>query len=158
MTMNSDEISLSPADLAEEQRYTPNPPDIEKLAPHRDERLFLVLSIFIGIVSGLLVVCFRISINWFQVLTLGSAPHAGQLRLFIVPTIAGVIIAALVQLLFPGARGSGVNQTKAALYIYNGYISFRTVIGKFITAALAIGAGFSLGPEDPSLQLGAGVA
>ena len=31
-------------------------------------------------------------------------------------------------------------------------------MGKFITAALAIGGGFSLGPEDPSLQIGAGVA
>lgn len=53
---------------------------------------------------------------------------------------------------------SGVNQTKAALYIYNGYIPIRTAIGKFITAALAIGSGHSLGPEDPSLQVGAGLA
>ena len=56
------------------------------------------------------------------------------------------------------ARGSGVNQTKAALYIYDGYIPFRTAIGKFITAALAIGSGHSLGPEDPSLQIGACIA
>jgi CIC family chloride channel protein len=70
----------------------------------------------------------------------------------------GLLVAVLVQLVFPGARGSGINQTKAALYIYNGYISFRTVLGKFITAALSIGGGFSLGPEDPSLQIGAGVA
>jgi chloride channel protein, CIC family len=55
-------------------------------------------------------------------------------------------------------RGSGINQTKAALYIHNGYISFRTVIGKFLLSALAIGSGHSLGPEDPSLQIGAGVA
>ncbi len=67
-------------------------------------------------------------------------------------------MALLVQWLFPGAIGSGVNQTKAALYIYNGYISFRTVIGKFLTSAIAIGSGHSLGPEDPSLQIGAGVA
>ncbi|MGA3328985.1 MAG: chloride channel protein, partial [Terriglobia bacterium] len=33
-----------------------------------------------------------------------------------------------------------------------------TVIGKFITCALAIGTGQSLGPEDPSLQMGAGIA
>ena len=35
---------------------------------------------------------------------------------------------------------------------------FRTAIGKFITAALAIGSGHSLGPEDPSLQIGACIA
>jgi CIC family chloride channel protein len=132
--------------------------DIQKLAPSRDERLFLVLSIFIGVISGLLVVSFRIAISWVQILTLGSSPHPGQARLIIVPVLMGLLVAALVQLVFPAARGSGVNQTKAALYIYNGFISFKTVIGKFITAALAIGGGFSLGPEDPSLQIGAGVA
>ena len=102
--------------------------------------------------------CFRMAIGWVQMVTLGSAPHPGQLRLLLIPTAVGLLVAALVQLVFPAARGSGVNQTKAALYIYNGYISFRTVIGKFLTSALAIGGGFSLGPEDPSLQLGAGVA
>jgi CIC family chloride channel protein len=131
---------------------------MERIAPTRDERLFLVLSIFIGIISGTLVVAFRIAIEWIRILTLGSAPHPGQLRLVIVPALAGVVVAGLVIWFFPAARGSGVNQTKAALYIYDGYISFRTVIGKFLTAALAIGAGHSLGPEDPSLQIGAGVA
>lgn len=132
--------------------------ELEKIAPTRDERLFLVLSIFIGVLSGLLVVSFRIAIEWIKILTLGSAPHTGQFRLILVPALAGLFVAVLVQLFFPAARGSGVNQTKAALYIYNGYISFRTVIGKFITSALAIGCGHSLGPEDPSLQIGAGVA
>jgi CIC family chloride channel protein len=146
------------AEVAAERRYRPNPADVHRLAPNRDERLFLVLSIFIGVISGLMVVCFRVAISWIQVLTLGSSPHPGQLRLFFVPMGVGLLVAVLVQLVFPGARGSGINQTKAALYIYNGYISFRTVIGKFITAALAIGGGFSLGPEDPSLQIGAGVA
>jgi CIC family chloride channel protein len=132
--------------------------DMLKIAPTRDERLFLVLSIFIGIISGLLVVSFRVAISWVQALTLGSAPQPGLLRLIFVPVIMGAVVAALVQWFFPAARGSGVNQTKAALYIYNGYISFKTVIGKFITSALALGGGFSLGPEDPSLQIGAGVA
>ncbi len=149
---------VDPTAVSEEARYHATPADAQRLAPNRDERLFLVLSIFIGILSGLLVVCFRVAINWIQVLTLGSAPHAGQFRLLFVPMGVGVVVAALVQLVFPGARGSGINQTKAALYIYNGYISFRTVIGKFITSALSIGGGFSLGPEDPSLQIGAGVA
>ena len=131
---------------------------LDRIAPTRDERLFLVLSIFIGVISGLLVVAFRIAIEWIRLLTLGSAPHGGQFRLLIVPALAGLVVAALVIWFFPAARGSGVNQTKAALYVYDGYISFRTVIGKFLTSALAIGSGHSLGPEDPSLQIGAGVA
>jgi CIC family chloride channel protein len=132
--------------------------EIRRIAPTRENRLLLVLSIFIGILSGLSVVCFRISIEWLQVLLLGSVPHPGQYRLLLAPMLVGLLVAILVKYFFPQARGSGVNQTKAALYIYNGYISFRTMIGKFITAALAIGSGHSLGPEDPALQIGAGLA
>ena len=123
--------------------------DMLKIAPTRDERLFLVLSIFIGIISGLLVVSFRVAINWVQTLTLGSALQPGLLRLIFVPVIMGAVVAALVQWFFPAARGSGVNQTKAALYIYNGYISFKTVIGKFITSALAIGRRLLPGTGGP---------
>jgi CIC family chloride channel protein len=132
--------------------------EIHQIAPTRGERLFLVLSIFIGVLSGLLVVCFRILIEWTQILLLGSVPHPGQYRLLLAPMLVGLLVALLVKYFFPQARGSGVNQTKAALYIYNGFISFRTMLGKFITAGLAIGSGHSLGPEDPSLQIGAGLA
>jgi CIC family chloride channel protein len=124
----------------------------------REERLLLLLSIFIGVISGLLVVSFRMAIDWLSVLLLHSSPQPHQPRLLIVPTVAGLVIALLVRYVFPEARGSGINQTKAALYIHNGYISTRTVVGKFLLSALAIGSGHSLGPEDPSLQIGAGVA
>jgi len=123
----------------------------------REERFFLVLSVFIGIFSGLAVVCFRIAIDSSRIYLLGSGPSS-SLRLILAPSLTGLAIAILVIHFFPQARGSGVNQTKAALYIYNGYVPFRTAIGKFITAALAIGSGQSLGPEDPSLQIGAGLA
>ncbi len=131
---------------------------LEQEAPAREERLFLLLSIFIGVISGLLVVSFRMAIEWLTVLLQGSAPAPHQMRLLLAPTLAGVVIALLTRWAFPQVRGSGVNQTKAALYIHNGYISTRTMIGKFLLSALAIGSGQSLGPEDPSLQIGAGVA
>lgn len=124
----------------------------------REDRLFLVLSVFIGVFAGLAVVCFRFAIDWCRIYLLGSGTVLTPLRLVLAPTLAGLVIAALVIHVFPLARGSGVNQTKAALYIYNGYIPLRTALGKFITAALAIGSGHSLGPEDPSLQIGASLA
>ena len=136
-------------------RPDPIPAD---LIPAREERLFLLLSIFIGIISGLLVVSFRMAIEWLSVLLQGSAPGPHQWRLLVMPAAAGLVIALLTRYVFPEVRGSGVNQTKAALYIHNGSISMRTVVGKFLLSALAIGSGHSLGPEDPSLQIGAGVA
>ena len=124
----------------------------------REERFFLVLSVFIGIFSALAVVCFRLAIDWSRLWLLGPGLSPSGLRVILVPCLAGIVVAILVLHVFPTVRGSGVNQTKAALYIYNGCIPFRTGVGKFITSALAIGAGHSLGPEDPSLQIGASLA
>lgn len=124
----------------------------------REGNLFLLLSVVIGLASGLLVVCFRIAIDWTHLWLFGSSLTAPAWRLLVIPAIAGLGIGACVMLFFRGVRGSGVNQTKAAVYIYDGYIASRTVIGKFLLCALAIGSGQSLGPEDPSLQIGAGIA
>jgi len=123
-----------------------------------EEVFFLILCVFIGIFSGLAVVCFRLAIDWMHLALLGPLPQTHGWRLFAVPSVVGLLVAGLVIRVFPGIRGSGVNQTKAALYIFNGYIPFRTAIGKFVCAALAIGSGQSLGPEDPSLQIGASIA
>lgn len=124
----------------------------------REDRLFLILSVFIGVFSGLAVVCFRFAIDWARLYLLGTGAVLTPARMVLAPALAGLVIAVLVIHLFPATRGSGVNQTKAALYIFNGNIPIRTAIGKFITAALAIGSGHSLGPEDPSLQIGAALA
>ena len=124
----------------------------------REEHFFLILSVFIGISSGLAVVCFRFAIDWARLYLLGTGVVLTPMRLILAPTLAGLVIAFLVIQFFPTTRGSGVNQTKAALYIFNGHIPFRTAIGKFITATLALGSGHSLGPEDPSLQIGASLA
>jgi chloride channel protein, CIC family len=124
----------------------------------REERFFLILSVFIGIFSALAVVCFRLAIDFIRLRLLGPHLTPGGLHLLWAPAATGLVVAILVLHMFPAVRGSGVNQTKSALYIYNGYIPFRTAIGKFITASLAIGSGHSLGPEDPSLQIGASLA
>jgi chloride channel protein, CIC family len=124
----------------------------------REDQLFLFLAVLIGIFSGVAVVCFRMAIEWVHLLSFGSSMFPPPLRVLIVPTAGGLVVALLVIYAFPGARGSGVNQTKAAVYVSNGYIPFNTVVGKFLMCALAIGTGQSLGPEDPSLQIGAGIA
>ena len=124
----------------------------------REGQLFLLLAVIIGLLSGTVVVCFRVAIDWARFWLLGPSMEPGTLRVLLAPSLAGIAVALLVIYAFKRARGSGVNQTKAAVYVFDGYIPFRTVIGKFLTCALAIGSGQSLGPEDPSLQMGAGIA
>ena len=123
-----------------------------------EERTFLLLAIWIGAITGAAVACFRVAIEWSRVLMLGSDLTPSIRRVVMSLVVAGLVVAVLVIHVYPKTRGSGVNQTKAALYIYDGYIRIRTAVGKFIVCSLAIGAGFSLGPEDPALQIGATIA
>ena len=119
---------------------------------------FLLLSITIGVVAGLLVVCFHYSIDLISWFTLGTPTGRNRLATVLVPALGGGLAAAIVLLVFRDAGGSGLTHTKAALYISDGYVPFSTVIGKFIACATSIGTGNSLGPEDPALQMGAGVS
>ena len=124
----------------------------------REDRLFLLLAVMIGIFAGMSVVCFRMAIEWSRLWLLSSAEAPPAWRVLLAPCLTGLLIGILVKRFFPRVRGSGVNQTKTAVYISDGYIPFHTVIGKFFCSALVIGGGHSLGPEDPSLQIGAGIA
>ncbi len=158
-------MSQSPVQTQEFPRPSPSPSSVAVRRPWffvagslSEERFFLILSVFIGIFAGLAVVCFRLAIDWTRIGLLGPAPSPHTLHVLLVPALAGLVVALLVLHVFPHVRGSGVNQTKAAFYIFNGHIPIRTAVGKFVTAALAIGSGHSLGPEDPSLQIGASLA
>jgi chloride channel protein, CIC family len=118
----------------------------------------LLLSIVIGLFAGLLVVCFHIAIDLLRWRTVGLpfGERPGLTHLW--PAGGAVIAAASVRFIFRHARGSGVIHTKAALHVSDGVVPASTVPGKFFACAVAIGTGNSLGPEDPALQMGAGVA
>lgn len=117
---------------------------------------FLLLSVVIGLCAGLLVVCFHETIELIS-WSLEDRFSTSSLR-WMIPGFGAALAAALVRYVFPDARGSGIVQTKAALYVSGGRIPAAAVPGKFIACSVSIGAGAPLGPEDPSLLMGAGVA
>jgi CIC family chloride channel protein len=108
--------------------------------------------------AGLLVVCFHVAIELVSWTTLGTPIGRAKLATVLAPMLGGGCAGLLVLLVFREASGSGVTHTKAAVYISDGYVPFSTVLGKFLGCATSIGTGNSLGPEDPALQMGAGVA
>ena len=67
----------------------------------REDRFFLVLSVFIGVFSGLAVVCFRFAIGWCRLYLLGSGAVLSPSRLLLAPTLAGLVIAVLIIHFFP---------------------------------------------------------
>ncbi len=135
---------------------TPDP--FSKRLHLSEAQRFLLLAILIGIFAGLMVVCFHIAIDFLSWSSLGALSGRYRFGRLISPTLGAVLATWLATRVFPAARGSGVNQTKAALYISDGLVPASTVAGKFLACSIAIGSGNSLGPEDPSLQMGAGVA
>ena len=119
---------------------------------------FLLLAILIGLFAGLLVVCFHIAIDFLSWTSIGAITTRFRYGRLAAPAIGALVSSVLVLKVFRAAQGSGVNQTKAALYISDGHVPASTILGKFIACSISIGSGNSLGPEDPSLQMGAGVA
>ncbi len=122
----------------------------------RENQLFLALVIVIGVLAGLTAVLFALSIDLASHLLFGTSPP--EARLVLVPVLMSLVTGVLLAKVFKDARGSGVPLTEAAYHLSGGYISNRTTIGKFVTGVLCIGSGHSLGPEGPSVQIGAGVA
>jgi CIC family chloride channel protein len=121
----------------------------------REHQVFLVLALVIGALTGLAVVAFillteRMGMRLYPV---GGAPW----RRLLFPVVGSLSIGYLLYRYFPNARGSGVPQTKAALFAREGRITLRTVLGKFFCTSATLASGIPLGREGPSVQIGAGI-
>src|SRR6267142_783698 len=122
----------------------------------REEQVFLVLTLFIGALVGMVVVAFILLTERFGA-RLYPAGGAAWRRL-LVPVGGSAVMGYLLYRFFPDARGSGVPQTKAALYARGGRISLGTVFGKFFCTSATLASGIPLGREGPAVQVGAGIA
>jgi CIC family chloride channel protein len=123
---------------------------------NRDRQIMLVLSLMIGAMVGLVIVAFilltgRLAARMYP-------PGGAAWRRVLIPTVGALATGILLAKYFPTARGSGIPQTKYALFIHEGYISLRTVIGKFLCCSASLASGIALGREGPSVQIGAGIA
>ena len=121
----------------------------------REDQIFLVLALVIGALTGLAVVAFivlteRMGMRLYPV---GGA----RWRRLLFPVVGSAGIGYLLYRYFPNARGSGVPQTKAALFARDGRITLRTVLGKFFCTSATLASGIPLGREGPSVQVGAGI-
>jgi CIC family chloride channel protein len=126
------------------------------LLNEREEQVFLVLTLLIGALVGLMAVAFivlteRVGSRLYPVG--GAAWHR-----VLVPVAGSLVMGYLLYRYFPDARGSGVPQTKAALYAREGRITAGTTFGKFFCTSATLASGIPLGREGPTVQVGAGIA
>ncbi len=122
----------------------------------REEQIFLILTLLIGALVGLAVVAFIVVSE-----RLGGRLYPADAvwwRRLVVPVGGSLGVGYLLYRFFPDARGSGVPQTKAALWARGGHISLATVLGKFFCTSATLACGIPLGREGPAVQVGAGIA
>jgi len=144
-------------DIQTTSRYWWKVPLLDRMAAlrQRESQVFLVLALVIGGLTGLAVVAFillteRMGMRLYPV---SGAPW----RRLLFPVVGSLGIGYLLYRFFPNARGSGVPQTKAALFAREGRITLRTVLGKFFCTSVTLASGIPLGREGPSVQVGAGI-
>jgi chloride channel protein, CIC family len=122
----------------------------------REDQLAIILSLVIVVIVGLTVVAFilltgRLAARMYP-------PGSAAWRRVLIPTAGSLVSGLLLFRYFPNARGSGIPQAKFALFIQDGFISLRTVAGKFLCCSISLASGIALGREGPSVQIGAGIA
>ena len=121
-----------------------------------EEQMYLALALVIGALVGLVVVAFILLTE--QIGSRMYPPEGAVWRRLVIPVTGALVTGYLLVRYFPDARGSGIPQTKVAMLLQGGYISLRTVIGRFACSSTALASGIALGREGPSVQIGGGIA
>lgn len=134
----------------------------DRLQKFPDNFRIAFITLIISIGAALSAVAFMHAINSVYSLTYESfvdkSPLFFLISSFCVISISSLTVGYLLNVYSKEAAGSGIPQIKSAYWKELGFISFKTVIIKFIAGVLSIGGGQSLGREGPSVYLGSGVA
>lgn len=120
----------------------------------------IVQAILVGLISGMLVVGFKVSINSLFLTIqkfLSAFPTWQKALIFtLITTLGGLISGILVYKFAPETKGSGIPYVKMTMARMGNMTRIRSIIVKFFAGVAGIGTGLSLGREGPSVQLGAG--
>lgn len=120
----------------------------------------ILQAVMVGLISGLLVVFFKVSINkLFEFIQNFISQFNLSHKLLIFPlitTLGGLISGVLVFKFAPETKGSGIPFVKMVMARMGNITRVRTIVIKFLAGVAGIGTGLSLGREGPSVQLGAG--
>ncbi|MDX2105007.1 MAG: chloride channel protein [Candidatus Melainabacteria bacterium] len=113
----------------------------------------------IGIIAGLSAEMLSFGVSWLGSLRMTISNVAPPY--LILPALGlfgGFVAGLMVEILAPEASGSGIPQVRARLDRIIIALDFRVAIVKLIGGTIALGTGFFLGREGPTVQLGASLA
>ena len=119
-----------------------------------------LLSVLIGLITGLVIVAFRWLIEESQMFLLNSNDPESYESLpgwavFLLPALGGLIIGLLFQRVEESTRAIGVVHVMRSLAHNEGKLPLKNALMQFIGGAISIISGHSVGREGPSVHLGA---
>lgn len=128
---------------------------------HNFKIRLVVESLIVGIVTGFIVVLYRILLDYVGYLATKWVQLQKQNNILILIGFIMLIgIAKIIQILIdkePLIKGSGIPQVEGYLLRQIDMPWWKILTIKFIGGILSIGAGLSLGREGPSIQLGSAI-
>jgi chloride channel protein, CIC family len=121
--------------------------------------VLIFIGIIVGLLTGLGVWLFKQLINlahtFFYTDAGGLLARLGGWTIVLVPVIGGLVVGLIMQYLVGVELHHGVTGIIESVALGGGRLRYWRAPVKAIAAALSIGAGASVGPEDPSVQIGA---
>jgi CIC family chloride channel protein len=118
-----------------------------------------VIGVLLGALSGAGVWLFKRLIDLFTLAARqglgGALGQFGGWTLFLVPAVGGLVVGLLMYFFVGEERHHGVAGVMEAVALAGGRLRYQRAPVKVVAAALSIGSGASVGPEDPSVQIGA---
>jgi len=126
----------------------------------RQRSLIVAFSLLLtGLGASITSIFFKTGIyfinNW-RLALLDQLPSIAVLPIF--GAVGGAIAGSLIKNIAPAAKGSGVSQIMGFLRHKKVPMNLKVGLVKLISGIIAIGSGFPLGPEGPSVQMGGSVA
>lgn len=134
-----------------------------RLAASQADGFLALLGLGSGVIAALMIVAFRGAIDLVQQLYMADMPGeafewlAADER-FLLAAGGGIVLGLIVWRTPPAARTIGIVHVLERLNYHQAYLSWRNLLLQFVTGAIALATGQSVGREAPSVHLGAGSA
>lgn len=122
-----------------------------------EKKLVLLLSLVVGILSGLAAVLLKTTIHHTHYFLTNGFAEGYKLRFLIYPFIGIILTVLYVKFFVKDNIGHGVSRILYALSKSNGYIKPHNNYSSIIASTLTIGFGGSVGAEAPIVLTGASI-
>ena len=120
-----------------------------------EERTYLALTLITGFLAALVAVSLHKVTHYLTDLIGSHEPFT--LKTFLFGGLFILISGWLTTRKFPSTSGSGVPGVRIALAVFHGKIKFQDTLAKFVTSALSLSSGVSLGREGPTVAIASGI-